>query len=539
MTDIEIRRLLMQWQFWALELQFAGVVVTTLYEARHLRVKRSTLSAAIILGVVGWLLSSTVPPRTSRIYYDEQIYQDVGRNLSDLHRAQMCNNGIVEYGRLQCWQGEYNKEPYGYPYLLSVVYRVAGVSDTAAYRFNNAVAGLAVLCTVILADLLFQDIWIAGLSGLVLALYPMQIMWSNTAAAEPSAALFAAASALAAVHFARVRTTSALAWTVALSAFAMTVRPECVLVVPVVGLAILLFAPAEFRQRRLWLAGMAGLAIGSVTLLHMIAVRHDGWGATGRSMAWQFASANLPTNFWFYFRDERFPALCGIAAVIGLVANGRLRERVFLLAYFLAFWTVFVFFYAGSYNYGADVRYSLMSYVPLAVLGGVGLRRVGGHVSARWPGRLSDRSVYAAIAAAVVVQFLWYLPLVRATGEEAWGARADMVYARAFARRLPRNSLVLTHNPTMFHIWDVNAAQLSMVRTDPDHIEQLFARYAGGIYLHWNFWCNVGDRVQVAFCRSALDIFPHELVESSRERDYEYAFYRLRPREIPATPNSP
>jgi hypothetical protein len=61
----------------------------------------------------------------------------VGRNSSDLHRAQMCNDGRLEYGRLQCVQSEYNKEPSGYPYLLSLVYRVAGVSDAAAFRFNN------------------------------------------------------------------------------------------------------------------------------------------------------------------------------------------------------------------------------------------------------------------------------------------------------------------------------------------------------------------------------------------------------------------
>jgi hypothetical protein len=47
---------------------------------------------------------------------------------------------------------------------------------------------------------------------------------------------------------------------------------------------------------------------------------------------------------------------------------GALRERLTLFGYFLAFWLVFLFFYAGSYNYGADVRYSLMTFVPIAIL---------------------------------------------------------------------------------------------------------------------------------------------------------------------------
>jgi hypothetical protein len=65
------------------------------------------------------------------------------------------------------------------------VYRVAGVSDAAAFRLNNFVAGLSVLVTIILAALLFNDARIAVLSGIVLALLPMQLHWSNTAAVEP------------------------------------------------------------------------------------------------------------------------------------------------------------------------------------------------------------------------------------------------------------------------------------------------------------------------------------------------------------------
>jgi len=64
--------------------------------------------------------------------------------------------------------------------------------------------------------------------------------------------------------------------------------------------------------------------------------------------------------------------------------------------------------------------------------------------------------------------------------------------------------------------------------TDSYVSTRLFDRYAGGVYLHWSFWCNVRDPIQTAFCRKTLDAFPAELVESARERDYQYAMYRLR-----------
>ena len=56
-----------------------------------------TLLSALALG-----LTLGVAPRTNRIYYDEQIYQNIGQNLADLKLAQMCNDGAVEDGRLRC-----------------------------------------------------------------------------------------------------------------------------------------------------------------------------------------------------------------------------------------------------------------------------------------------------------------------------------------------------------------------------------------------------------------------------------------------------
>jgi hypothetical protein len=488
------------------------------------------LAGGLVIAASAWFLTSTVVPRTSRIYYDEQIYQGVAHNLTDRHRAEMCNDGSVEYGRLTCVRGEYNKEPNGYPYLLSIVFRVFGVNDSAAFRFNNVVAGAAVLITVALAELLFANGWMALLSGLLIAVLPMQLAWSGTAASEPSAAMWCAFAALASVQFARTGTTTALAWTIVVTAFATTLRPESILIIPLVVLAIILLAPDEFRRPRIWIAALAGAVIATPTILHMAAVWHEGWGASGPTMSAQFARRNFPVNFWFYFTDERFPGFVSAAALLGLAFGGRILERLWLLAYLLAFWTVFLFFYAGSYNYGADVRYSLMTYVPIAILGGYGLGRVGSALRAKWPGRWTERRVFGSIAAVVAAQFLWYLPLVRATGEEAWGARADVKYAREFAAKLPPNSFVLTHNPSMFHLWKTAAAQMSMVTTDRGHVDQLFNRYTGGVYLHWNFWCNVPDRLQNSFCRAAMDTFAHDAIDTRRERDYQYILYRLQPR---------
>ncbi len=181
-------------------------------------------------------------------------------------------------------------------------------------------------------------------------------------------------------------------------------------------------------------------------------------------------------------------------------------------------------FYAGSYNYGADVRYSLMTHPPIAVLAGLGAAAVSAWLRPRVPGLPSP----GIVAAALAFQFLLYAPVVRATTEEAWAARADVNFARSIVPSLKGNAYVLTHNPSIFHVWGVNAGQMSLVAANPLHLEHLTVRYAQGAYLHWNFWCNVADPVQQGFCRAALARKAAETVSEHRERDQYFALYRFK-----------
>jgi 4-amino-4-deoxy-L-arabinose transferase-like glycosyltransferase len=465
-----------------------------------------------------------VAPRTNRIYYDEQIYQGIGQNLSDLKRAQMCSDGTVEYGQLQCWSSEYNKQPYAYPHALSLAYRVFGVHEKTAFLFNAFVMAATVWLVYLLVFVLFSDRVAAFFAALLIALTPEQLMWSATAAGEPSASLACVAALLAAAHFVRARSTMALAGAAVAAAYAVQFRPESLLIVPVVLVLLWQGAREEFARPRLWWAGLLFFLLVLVHLGHMFAVRNEGWGTSEARLSLGYVAANLRVNSRFYLGDSRFPFVFTLLAVLGLPVRRSEAGAASIALYFLLFFGIDLFFYAGSYNYGADVRYSLLTYPPLAILGGLGAVRL-----VEWLERIKGRfSTRKALTAGLAFQFLWYVPLVRATTEEAWAARADMRFARAFERDLPANSYVLTHNPGIFHVWGVNAGQMSLAVTNPDYLTFLGRRYAGGVYLHWNFWCNVDDRLQREFCSKALAMRPIETVREYRERDQRFALYRLR-----------
>ena len=198
--------------------------------------------------------------------------------------------------------------------------------------------------------------------------------------------------------------------------------------------------------------------------------------------------------------------------------------RAAIAVYFLLFFGIALLFYAGSYNYGADVRYSMATYPSLMMLAGLGAAWCVRRVTPWMPGR----GAAAAIAAALVLQFVWlYSPVVRAIDDSAWAARADVTFARSLVADLPADAYVLTHNPGMFQVWGVNAGQMSLAAANPAWLDELAGRFPGGVYLHWNFWCNVQDPVQRGFCEKVLALRQGEPVREYRERDQHYVLYRL------------
>jgi 4-amino-4-deoxy-L-arabinose transferase-like glycosyltransferase len=519
-----LREQLKTLQFWSLEISLAlvlGLGFLVLHEVRR-HLNRTDAWRLAILAAAALTLTLWVAPRTNRIYYDEQIYQSIGQNLADLKLAQLCNDGTVEYGRLQCWSGEYNKQPYAYPHLLSALYRVFGVSGAIAFRFNAVVAALTACGVYLLVLLAFGDRTAALFAGLMILLTPEQILWSATAAVEPSASLACVFALLCAAAFGASKSTVALAATGIATAYAVQFRPESILIVPVI--AFLLWrgiSRDEFSRARFWAVGLLTLALVAAHVGHLTAVRNEEWGTRAARLSFGYLAANMRVNGWFYFWDERFPFIFSLLAVGGLLGRRFLKERLAFGLYFVLFFGMYLLFYAGSYNYGADVRYSLTTFPPIAVLGGLGASSLAAWFDSKKPGRGMH-----LMAAGLVFQFMWYAPLVRATTEEAWAARADVRFAESLVPELRGNAYVLTHNPGMFHVWGVNAGQMSSIVNNPRQLDFLATRYRA-VYLHWNYWCSVNDPVQQGFCRQALEGKPATVVHEQRERDLRYSLYRF------------
>jgi hypothetical protein len=514
------------------------------------------LVTAGVIVISGALLVVFVAPRVHRIYYDEDIYENIGQNIAYLKgstvytgggllenmgsvwknfigRAGMCNEGKNDYGEYNCFRLEYNKEPNGWAYILSVIYRLFGVSELAAFLTTNLLFVLSAAAVFWIGYFLFKNFKPALYAALIFALTPEALRWSNTTAVEPSAAFFAAAAVCAVLFFLNNRTTGTLFLAVVVTAFAVQFRPESLMVVAVVGLAILFFAPDELKKGRFYLCVAVFFVLIIPHIVHLYAVKDMGWGATGPKFSTQYFQGNFVSNFLHYFKNQQFPLLATIFFFLGIFFRNdgedikdslyAWKAKAVIAVWFLLFWGIFIYFYAGSYTYGADVRFALLSYIPIAILAGYGAAAV----HAALDKRIKVISPAYVLVGIILVSFLSFVPYVRTVGQEAWAARADHEYAKVMAKALPQDSIILTHNPNMFLVWGKNAGQASLATEQPQYFNNFARRYPGGIYFHYNFWCNVSDPLQQSFCKNIIERFNSTPLMTFKERDYTFILYKI------------
>jgi hypothetical protein len=127
----------------------------------------------------------------------------------------------------------------------------------------------------------------------------------------------------------------------------------------------------------------------------------------------------------------------------------------------------------------------------------------------------------------MVTAMAFLFPLVRAGrarhDRRSLGGASRRPFRQTLRAGAPANSYVLTHNPGMFQLWGYSAGQLPLIVQNPAYVRYLSGRYTGGVFVHWNFWCNVQDPVHPEFCRRALELGTVELVREYRERDQRFA----------------
>lgn len=512
-----------------LVLGLIGLVSVAVPLARWLGRRR--LLTGLGLTVLGYAACG-LAPETTRIFYDEHIYMQIGQTLAHTGRAEYATYARVEYGDFHTINAWVNKQPNGHPYLLSWAYRLGGATEAVSHVVERLAVGLT--AALLYFALVLAPLALPAAAPIAVALCfiftPLVLWWGHTVSAEPTAVATTVAGIFAACLHARWRNPetgegSPLTGFIlaATAAFAAYFRPESLLVYPVAA-SLLWAADRRFLEDRVTWATLAlSLALLAPNLLHLWSVRTEDWGATdGRRFDVAFLMANLRSNGGYFFQQKWFP-LAGtglaLAGAIWLAIRSRwLGASAFI--WFIISWGIFVLFYAGGYYYGASTRYAVVSSASVALFMGIG-------AAALIAGLRRQPLALAGLGIVVVLNWISAMQFVPTLGRESNEARADVDFVREAAAKLPTGALVVSNDPCIWTMLGRNAAQLqnveSMVRTD---MRELVRQYPGGIYLHWDYWVNCQPNFAEVWRQLVLDSHATVFIRRNAEAT-QLALFRL------------
>lgn len=531
------------WTLWgiqsALVTTLAGAVI--LFRPFYRWFGRRWLRWAVVLGTVGFALT-LIAPRTHRILFDEVIYENIAQSIALTGKATIGNYANVTGKQMDVIVPWVNKQPHGHPYVLSLFFRLFGVNDDLVPwigRLESAMTVATLFLVVMLALSLRpgapkpvddpESYFPASAAAVVLALTPISIWWSSTGASEPVAALMDAMAVLATVFYSvcivrpELKTCQTAAGVMMAGALggAVYFRPESPMIAGVAAASLAIFGPALKHLRTyIWL--MLAAILAAPQFLHTWSVHNDRWGAKdGARFSFGYIKSNLLVNAGYFWDGHWFPPLFSLLALAGLYQAYKWSPRILLwgISWFLASWGIFVLFYAGSYNYGADSRYAVISGAPVAVFVGAGAALMLA---------LLRRFVWLIVPMTIALALHWSKHVAFATeiGRPAAECRLDLGFVRRHAADLPQRSLVLSDIPFYWELNGVSAAQTRILQSRLKNMPELLRRYPGGVYLHWGYWTvqrpNIGDNA-----KQVVEGCHGELLWCDSIGAYKYGIIRL------------
>lgn len=507
----------------------AGIVGVAPWIWGKLGARKLGLVAGV--GLAAWLVCG-LGARTHRIFFDEQIYMQIGQTYAHTGRLAAASYARAEHGKFEYYNGELNKQPQGWPYVYGQFARWFGTSPRLGQELNRlAVATAAsLLCLALMLGPWKLPAAAGPLAGLAWAFTPMVPFWGMTAAVEPTAAASMVAVFAAGVIYIGCRDKpsiqgrpAAAALLAAATAFATYFRPESLMAFPLV-VALLWCEEDDFvKDVVAWGALAFTLVLVAPNLAQLWTVREQDWGATdGQRIKLAIFGKNLATNGGYFFLGQDFPISATVLALAGIAwLMSRARSLALVIAaWFIPAWGIFLIFYAGGYYYGASNRYAVISAAPVALLAGIGLAAF-----IAWGLR---RPAWLGLGCGLIL--LGWSPamsFVPYWGREAVECQQEVDFVAKQARELPTGSLVISQVPSLWLINGRNSAAWPNIRNMAvGHLRELANQFPGGVFLHYGFWEHAEERRADVAARTILDFGAKEIVRYPSHA-MTFAIYRL------------
>jgi hypothetical protein len=491
-----------------------------------------------------------IPERLHKIYFDEDIYLNVAHNIANEGRACLCDYGTPE----KCYSCIDNKQPMGMQTMHALFFRLFGWagagSELSVFTFNIIICSMAIVFIFTLAHLLTKSPEAGLIAALFLAITPEHIRWSVTTSQEAFFVTFLLLTASAFLLWAKRNSRPLAILCFMLAAYTIQLRTEGALILPILGVLVALTVPRPFtllKQKEIIVGVFLLLLIILPSMLHTTNNKGDSWGAPdGKKFSAGYFSNNAAHNILYFIDASRFPLIFSIFALIGL-GFGLIRHTkatAWLLLWFAAFFFMYAFFYAGSFDYGMDVRFALTMISPFLIIGAMGAHFIWGKfwTFAKWivakrkkMSKSSSRILKNTLAAILIAGIITGVGIIHFTqisqfGEQASDAMKVHEFAKGFAESVPENCLFLSQVSSMFINFGRPSIQTHMFLRE-DMAAEAMAKY-DCIYMYWGYWCASSEPHRIEQCTPVLNKYNWEFVAQEQHYDRVFIFYKLSTQKI-------
>jgi len=491
-------------------------------------IKKKTWIMLIAIFMLALVLRMFITPHTHRVFFDEDIYLDIGKEILTHWSASLCNYGNNQ----ECYDPTFMKWPNGYPFLLIIPYSIFGVSRAVAFKFVALIGSLTVILSFFIAYLLSKKDEVGLYSALIFALIPVHIMWSGTTASEPSFVFFMSLTVFA---FLLTRSKSWYVYFFAISSlsYAIQIRSEGMILLPIIGFLLLLFDETKERvnNRNFVIAWSLLFFLITPYLIHTIhAAKVDPWGSSEGKFGLKYMKRNIPENTIFWIKGYptiEHPWLYTTFAFIGLIYLFMKQRKTcfFLLFWFFTFFMLYGIFYAGSVRYGADVRYSLTGYPSFVILAGFGLYFL--HKMLKKTLR-NDWIIFFLLIVFVLSIFYLNLSSIATPAHEIMEAKQARLYHDFVVeevKKLPDNCYILSHTPSIFLIEGKPSLQTWNGQNEKV-MKELFKK-TDCVIFDDNYWCNI-EPYKSSVCKHMFDAYNlTEIDHITVDTGQTYTLYRV------------
>ena len=504
------------------------------------KIKTKTWLILLLIFIIGFSLRMFATPHTNRVYFDEDIYLDIAKEIVVRQDAGLCNYGDQN----GCYDSTFMKWPNGHPFLLAISYLFFGSSQEIGFEMAAFLGSLCIIIVFLVGYLFSEKEKVGIYSALIFSLLPVHIMWSGTAASEPTFVFFILLTLLAFLMAfkSKMKSWNLYFFGIMCLTYAIQIRSEGGILLPIFGIFILLFddkLKTRLLDRKFLLAWSLMLILITPYIIHTIhAGQTDTWGSSGKKFSLEFVKRNLPENLHFWLKGYKTlenPFLFTIFALIGLgylLIKNR-KVGIFLSFGFLIFFTLYVFFYAGSVKFGADVRYSLTGYPWYVVFAGYGLYFI--HCLLEKSLKNEWLILGLLFALIFVIFYLNSTYVFEEIGEiqEAKHARAYHNFAVETVKTLPKDCYILSHTPSMFLIMDYPSLQLWNGQNEKI-MNEIFNK-TNCIVFDDNYWCNI-EPYKSSVCKHMFDSFRLDEIDHIDFDNRTYTMYYVYRNETYSNP---